>query len=63
MSQAQREEQMAQAEELLGAPAEERGFAKGLYFGQHLSRILPEYPWEMSTDRKSVGRERVYSDV
>ena len=50
MSQAQREEQMAQAEELLGAPAEERGFAKGLYFGQHLSRILPEYPWEMSTE-------------
>ncbi len=44
MNDAQREQQMRQAEEILGDRLEQVGFAKGLFFGQYLhDRLLP-YP-------------------
>ena len=44
MSPPNREEQMAQAEEILGQRLRETGFAKGLFFGQFLADRLPVYP-------------------
>ncbi|MBI3840088.1 MAG: acyl-CoA dehydrogenase family protein [Planctomycetia bacterium] len=38
------EQQMAQAEEVLGDRLHEMGFAKGLFFGQYLSQKLLPYP-------------------
>ncbi len=38
------EQQMAQAEEILGDRMHEVGFAKGLFFGQYLGNKLLEYP-------------------
>jgi alkylation response protein AidB-like acyl-CoA dehydrogenase len=49
MSAAQREERLKQAEELLGDGAARIGFAKGLYFGQHLGQRLLAYP-DLSAD-------------
>jgi acyl-CoA dehydrogenase family member 9 len=44
MNEAQREEQLKQAEEILGDRLQEIGFVKGLFFGQFLhDRLLP-YP-------------------
>ncbi|MEX2025681.1 MAG: acyl-CoA dehydrogenase family protein, partial [Pirellulaceae bacterium] len=44
MNEAQREEQMKQAEEILGDRLQEVGFVKGLFFGEFLhDRLLP-YP-------------------
>src|SRR5690606_8637555 len=39
-----REKQMAEAEELLGDRPPERGFAKGLFFGEYLNDALLPYP-------------------
>lgn len=44
MNQTQREEQMKQAEEILGDRLPEIGFAKGLFFGQYLHEKLLPYP-------------------
>src|SRR6188472_3374872 len=44
MAQPDREQQIAQAEEILGDRLQEVGFAKGLYFGQHLGDRLLPYP-------------------
>jgi acyl-CoA dehydrogenase family protein 9 len=44
MKAADREKQMAEAEELLGNGVKRLGFAKGLYFGQYLNRRLLPYP-------------------
>jgi alkylation response protein AidB-like acyl-CoA dehydrogenase len=41
---ADREKQMQQAEEILGDQVQEIGFAKGLFFGQHLGDKLLPYP-------------------
>jgi alkylation response protein AidB-like acyl-CoA dehydrogenase len=38
------EQQMAQAEEVIGESINELGFAKGLFFGEHLDDKLPPYP-------------------
>jgi alkylation response protein AidB-like acyl-CoA dehydrogenase len=45
---------MAQAEAILGDRLNEIGFAKGLFFGQHLGSQLPAYPIEI--DRATVDR-------
>ncbi len=39
-----REKQIADAEEMLGDALQRVAFAKGLFFGRHLSDRLPEYP-------------------
>lgn len=44
MSNAQREKQIAAAEELLGDRLDRLGFAKGLYYGRFLHRRLLPYP-------------------
>lgn len=44
MSVSRREEQIAQAEEILGDQIQEIGFAKGLFFGQYLADKLLPYP-------------------
>ena len=44
MSTADREQQIAQAEEILGDHLNEIGLAKGLFFGRHLQDKLPPYP-------------------
>ena len=44
-----REQQIKEAEELLGDGADRIGFAKGLYFGRHLGRKLLAYP-DLSVD-------------
>ena len=49
MAPAQREQQIAQAEELLGDRREQLGFVKGLMFGEYLADKLPAYP--------AVGRD------
>lgn len=46
---ANREQQIKEAEELLGNGEEKIGFAKGLYFGRHLGRKLMPYP-ELAAD-------------
>ena len=49
MSVANREKQVAEAEELLGDVRERMGFAKGLFFGQYLNDRLLPYP-DLATD-------------
>ena len=44
MNEAQREEQMKQAEEILGDRLQQVGFVKGLFFGQYLHERLLPYP-------------------
>jgi acyl-CoA dehydrogenase family member 9 len=44
MGTMQREEQIAQAEELLGDRLNQLGFVKGLFYGSYLSTKLPVYP-------------------
>ncbi len=39
-----REQQIAQAEEMLGEHLEKRGFVKELYFGRYREELLPPYP-------------------
>ncbi len=39
-----REEQMAQAEEILGDNLEKPSFVKGFYFGEYRAELLPAYP-------------------
>ncbi len=51
MSVSRREKQIAEAEELLGAPPPRLGFAKGLFFGQYLADRLPPYP-DLSQDQE-----------
>jgi alkylation response protein AidB-like acyl-CoA dehydrogenase len=41
---ADRQQQMAQAEEILGDRLSQAGFVKGLFFGRHLSQRLLPYP-------------------
>jgi acyl-CoA dehydrogenase family protein 9 len=48
-----REKQIKEAEEMLGDGAERFGFAKGLYFGRHLSRKLLEYP-DVTADQQTT---------
>lgn len=54
MNRMSREQQIAQAEELLGTAAPAASFAKGLFFGQYLTDVLPPYPdvdsWQGSTE-------------
>jgi acyl-CoA dehydrogenase family protein 9 len=52
MTVSKREEQIAQAEEILGDRLEEIGFAKGLFFGQYLSDKLLPYP-DLSADSQT----------
>lgn len=47
------EKQIKEAEELLGDGAERVGFAKGLYFGRHLSRKLLAYP-DLAADEQTT---------
>lgn len=49
-----REKQIAEAEELLGDRPQERGFAKGLFFGQYLSDALLPYP-DLSHDAAALA--------
>ena len=44
MNTAERQQQIAQAEEILGDRLGQAGFAKGLFFGQYLDQRLPRYP-------------------
>ncbi|MCA9201630.1 MAG: acyl-CoA dehydrogenase family protein [Planctomycetales bacterium] len=44
MSQVDREQQMRQAEEVLGERLDQIGFVKGLFFGQYLNDQLRPYP-------------------
>ena len=46
-----REQQIAEAEELLGDRLERTSLAKGLFFGEHSSVTLPPYP--LSTDART----------
>lgn len=51
MAVADREKQIAEAEELLADGHAGIGFAKGLYFGQYLTAGLPRYP-DLTADRE-----------
>jgi alkylation response protein AidB-like acyl-CoA dehydrogenase len=44
MNAVDREKQIKQAEEILGGPAKESGFAKGLFFGEYRHESLLPYP-------------------
>jgi alkylation response protein AidB-like acyl-CoA dehydrogenase len=44
MTSVDREQQIAQAEEILGDRRQELGFVKGLMFGEYLADSLPAYP-------------------
>ncbi len=59
MSVGNREKQIKQAEELLGDGADRVGFAKGLYFGRHLSQRLLPYPDPMADRRANQLVEEV----
>jgi alkylation response protein AidB-like acyl-CoA dehydrogenase len=48
------EQQMAQAEEVLGERLHEAGLAKGLFFGEYLGHKLPPYP-DLDTDPRTAG--------
>jgi alkylation response protein AidB-like acyl-CoA dehydrogenase len=48
------EQQMAQAEEVLGDRLHEAGLAKGLFFGEYLGHKLPPYP-DLDTDPRTAG--------
>ena len=61
MSATQREEQMAQAEEILGDSPQDIGFAKGLFFGQYLNARLLAYPDAAGAEVDAlVDRVRAY---
>ena len=51
MNEAQRAEQMKQAEEILGDRLQQVGFVKGLFFGQFLHQQLLPYP-DLSHDQR-----------
>ena len=62
MTQPDREQQIAQAEEILGDRLQEVGFAKGLFFGQFLGDRLLPYP-DLHRDPRAddlVARLREY---
>ncbi len=44
MGTMRREEQIAEAEEMLGDSLDKRGFVKSLYFGNYAPETLPQYP-------------------
>jgi len=44
MNEAQRQQQMDEAEEILGDRLEALGFAKGIFFGRYQAEQLPAYP-------------------
>jgi acyl-CoA dehydrogenase family member 9 len=44
MGTMRREEQIAEAEEMLGDSLNKRGFVKSLFFGNYASETLPQYP-------------------
>ncbi len=44
MGTMRREEQIAEAEEMLGDSLNKRGFVKSLYFGNYAPETLPQYP-------------------
>jgi acyl-CoA dehydrogenase family member 9 len=48
------EQQMRQAEEVLGDRLHEAGLAKGLFFGEYLGHKLPPYP-ELNRDGRTAG--------
>jgi alkylation response protein AidB-like acyl-CoA dehydrogenase len=48
------EQQMAQAEEVLGDRLHEAGLAKGLFFGEYLGHKLPPYP-DLDRDPRTAG--------
>jgi len=59
MSVTDREKQMAEAEEILGAGPQEIGFGKGLYFGRYLSDRLPAYPDLMANTEVNTAVEEL----
>ncbi|HEY2826912.1 MAG TPA: acyl-CoA dehydrogenase, partial [Pirellulales bacterium] len=54
MTLSQREQQIADAEELLGDRLEQVGFAKGLYFGRFANRRPLDYP-NLSADHDTTA--------
>jgi len=44
LTEQEKQQQMAEAEAILGDRLDEIGFANGLYFGQYLADKLPAYP-------------------
>lgn len=60
MGTIQREEQMAQAEELLGDRLQKLGFVRGLYFGRYQPQKLPPYP-ALVNDSTTLGLSRELS--
>lgn len=54
MSTAQREQQIAQAEEILGDSLKHIGFAQALYFGQYAADALPPYP-DVAADAEATA--------
>jgi alkylation response protein AidB-like acyl-CoA dehydrogenase len=62
MTTSQREQQLQQAEEILGDRPADIGFAKGLFFGQHLGERLLAYP-QLDEDQRTgelIQRLREY---
>ena len=55
MAHADREQQIAQAEELLGERKQQLGFVKGLMFGDYLTDSLPAYP-ALAHDEATTAR-------
>ncbi|HTN75762.1 MAG TPA: acyl-CoA dehydrogenase family protein, partial [Pirellulaceae bacterium] len=52
-----REKQLAEAEELLGAQPPQRSFAKGLFFGEYLSEALLPYPdWSHHPEANEIAQ-------
>lgn len=62
MNEAQREQQMKQAEEILGDRLDKVGFAKGLFFGQYFADRLLPYPDAYAEEEVNalVGRVRAF---
>src|SRR4029453_1993899 len=54
-----REKQLADAEEILGERLEQRGFVKGLFFGQYLAEGLLPYPKAMGEPTASDLPQRL----
>jgi len=59
MQTADREKQIAEAEELLADQPSERGFAKSLYFGDYLGNALLPYPDTYADDRTNGLAEKL----
>src|SRR5690349_8961525 len=53
MHKADRDKQVAEAEELLGPSPEKLGFAKSLFFGRHNQESMAPYP-DLSADRETA---------